>query len=190
MNDRLFRLLGLMFGYLAWLLFIILLVGRFSSLVIGGALVSSASVLFVIFIRAKIPRFHKGMSIILVGLTITVFYNFLVRGDVACLLESIRSPACEFKFADENDWVWVNTIDMMVQLLVIACGGAGGSLIAAYADTFASDQDRSPVYEDSGSKMELIRLQKQMRSLGRKVSVIIVLLGALLLLFFVCQVIL
>lgn len=153
---------------------------------VGALLVIVTSIVFAVLIRLRIPRFHKGFFILTLGVETTIFYNYLAKKYIICLLAVTPDLECRKLFPDYSFYfVWANSIDNLITLLTLACAGAGGSLIAAYGDSLTSDKDTVDISDRESSRLELKEIKAQMAIFGRKLNFILIMLFIVLIFRFI-----
>ena len=89
---------------------------------------TAAFVLFIFLLELKASRFPKGMLLIAYGVLFQVFFTIYY-----------------FQSIDRNNPYIEDLkiqLDLYMQVLLFACAGAGGSIIANYADTSSSDYEK------------------------------------------------
>lgn len=94
------------------------------SLYIG---IMGAFIIFMTIINSSQPRFIKGMGLIAFGVTFQFFYTELFK-----LSLNISG------FATEDP---ISLLNVYTDVLLFACAGAGGSIVALYADKNSNDND-------------------------------------------------
>lgn len=109
-------------------------------------------------------RIIKGLLIILLGVSFQTIYLELI-----------------FIFVPENTIPedWKSYLDIYSQVLLFACSGAGGSIIAAHADKTSLDNDAAvPSKKIPDLKPELKHLTKTIENLNKKFNITIGVLTA------------
>lgn len=91
----------------------------------GVVMVASSALIFPILLEMKTERAFKGYWLVGFGAFIVVWHAMVV--DSPSLSEVAR-----------------NSMQVLVQMFSIACGGAGGSIIAAHGDTSTTDAPIPP----------------------------------------------
>lgn len=90
----------------------------------------SGFALFILILEVKTIRFAKGMLLIAFGVLFQVlypkYYFFIIKQDPL----KVESLAIQ--------------LELYMQVLLFACAGAGGSIIANYADKSSSDYEQNP----------------------------------------------
>lgn len=102
----------------------------FSNPAIYGA-ICSAFATFIIFLEIRQERVPKGMLLILSG----VFFQLIYSKFLLHFIDMNTSP-----------YDAINYLEIFGQVLLLACSGAGGSIIAAHADRSSSDIEDRPAH--------------------------------------------
>lgn len=134
----------------------------------------SGLVLFLFLIEMKQERVEKGFCILMYGLSLQIIYSPLVFN--ASVLDAMS--ASERKL-----------LDVFIQIIVLACAGAGGSIIAAHADRSATDNDPVAMVLDKtviDNTRTINALIANTDNLNRKANWLIGLLVAVLVIGVVC----
>ena len=115
------------------------------------AALGSAFMTFLIFLDVKQDRVIKGFTLIGIGVVYQLVYPrfFYVFVDV----QSIPSELAEH-------------FSIFGQVILLACSGAGGSIIAAHADKTSSD------YEDRKSAFNIVDNTKHIQKLIQRTSML------------------
>lgn len=152
-------------------------------LVTGGGLLVVSTLLFGLALDMKTTRIRKGVLTIGLGVITVMIYNLAVKEPIKCALVMSYEPStCVLDFSQTvNGFIAANTIDTMVLLISLACGGVGGSILAAHGDKTATDSQASS-HSNASDVTPLIEsiIQKLDRQ-NRKINMISV--GAVLVLF-------
>lgn len=110
----------------------------------GGFLCVVAVLLFGLLLDMKTLRVRKGILIIGLGVITSMVYKFGVAEYVKCALELTHASGMCKVDVPPSVFITANTIDTVVLLLSIACGGVGGSILAAHGDVTATDAKSAP----------------------------------------------
>ncbi|MGB7644402.1 MAG: hypothetical protein WBM22_03005 [Pseudomonas fluorescens] len=109
-------------------------------------------------------RVIKGLLIILFG----VFFQTLYLKFIFIFTPKKIIPAD-----------YISYLDIYSQVLVFACSGAGGSLIAAHADRTSLDNEKSDKKNEvADTKLDLRKLTKTVDKLNKKFNLIIGIMAA------------
>lgn len=148
-----------------WILFIGVIVAVFvfaakvpyneQPIATGGFLCLIAVILFGLALDMRTPRVRKGILIIGLGVITTMLYKFGVAVNMECALKLSYDPeTCKLDLPDYG-FIAANTIDTVILLISIACGGIGGSILAAHGDVTATDA-KSAAPADPGDIQTLL----------------------------------
>lgn len=115
----------------------------------------SGIIAFIFLLDMKDERVTKGFAIIGFGIIVQLIYTLV------------------FKDAVPKTTLLGSNLDLFAQCIVIACSGAGGSIIAVHGDKSATDADTasSPhISPDNAIRLEL--LMKKTDRLGTRLTVL------------------
>lgn len=116
----------------------------------GVVMIASSALIFPILLEMKTERVFKGYCLVGFGAFIVVWHAMVV--DSPSLSEVAK-----------------NSMQVLVQMFSIACGGAGGSIIAAHGDTSTTDAPIPPgrlsLSNDSQRILDLQSLTEKQTSL-------------------------
>lgn len=123
---------------------------------------STAGILIFIFLlEVKASRFPKGMLLISYGVLFQVFFTMYY-----------------FQYIDRNNPYIEDLkvqLDLYMQVLLFACAGAGGSIIANYADKSSSDyEQKQPISNTIDNTKHIDRLIANTNKIERKVNLSII----------------
>lgn len=110
----------------------------------GGVLCVAAVLLFGLLLDMKTLRVRKGILMIGLGVITSMVYKFGVAEYMKCALELTHAPGTCPDPVPPSVFIKANTIDTLVLLISIACGGVGGSILAAHGDVTATDAKSAP----------------------------------------------
>jgi hypothetical protein len=105
----------------------------------GGVLCVAAVLLFGLLLDMKTLRVRKGILMVGLGVITSMVYKFGVAEYMKCALELTHAPGTCTDPVPPSVFIKANTIDTLVLLITIACGGVGGSILAAHGDVTATD---------------------------------------------------
>lgn len=118
----------------------------------------------IMILDVRQDRVIKGLLIILFG----VFFQTLYLRFIYIFVPKETIPAD-----------YISYLDIYSQVLVFACSGAGGSLIAAHADRTSLDNEKSDKKNEvADQKLELSELTKTVEKLNKKFNLIIGIISA------------
>lgn len=102
----------------------------FSNIAIFGA-IASAFATFIVFLEVRLERVPKGILLILSGVFLQAIYpKFLLY-----FIDMDTAP-------DDA----INHLEIFGQVILLACSGAGGSIIAVHADRSSKDINDKPAH--------------------------------------------
>ena len=110
----------------------------------GGVLCVAAVLLFGLLLNMKTLRIRKGILMIGLGVITSMVYKFGVAEYMKCALELTHAPGTCTAYVPVYVFTAANTIDTVILLMTIACGGVGGSILAAHGDVTATDAKGAP----------------------------------------------
>ena len=110
----------------------------------GGVLCVAAVLLFGLLLDMKTLRVRKGILMVGLGVITSMVYKFGVAEYMKCALELTHAPGTCTDPVPAAVFIKANTIDTVVLLISIACGGVGGSILAAHGDVTATDAKGAP----------------------------------------------
>lgn len=110
----------------------------------GGFLCVVAVLLFGLLLNMKTLRIRKGILMIGLGVITSMVYKFGVAEYMKCALELTHAPGTCTAYVPVHVFTAANTIDTVILLITIACGGVGGSILAAHGDVTATDAKGAP----------------------------------------------
>lgn len=110
----------------------------------GGVLCVATVLLFGLLLDMKTLRVRKGILMIGLGVITSMVYKFGVAEYMKCALELTHAPGTCPDPVPPTVFIKANTIDTVVLLISIACGGVGGSILAAHGDVTATDAKSAP----------------------------------------------
>ncbi|WP_437884521.1 hypothetical protein [Pseudomonas sp. LRF_L74] len=153
------RIAFIVFAVLCWVIFIPLL--KFYGLWQGTVALTylSSAVAMLAILVVKQDRFVKGIALVAYGVFISGVIPLFVKGTHDTMPEESKQ-----------------TLENFSQIIMLACSGAGGSLIAAFADGSSSDREKYSVAERGSDLSQMVSL---MAGLVTKVNVLITLLVVL-----------
>lgn len=105
----------------------------------GGFLCVVAVILFGLALDMRAPRVRKGTLIIGLGVITSMVYKLGVAQQLKCALELCHEAGTCTANVPADVFIPANTIDTVILLISIACGGVGGSMLAAHGDVTATD---------------------------------------------------
>jgi hypothetical protein len=105
----------------------------------GGFMCVVAVLLFGLLLDMKTLRVRKGILMIGLGVITSMAYKFGVAEYMKCALELTHEPGTCTDSVPPFVFITANTIETVILLISIACGGVGGSILAAHGDVTATD---------------------------------------------------
>jgi len=105
----------------------------------GGFLCVVTVLLFGLLLDMKTLRVRKGILMIGLGVITSMIYKFGVAEYMKCALELTHEPGTCTDSVPPFVFITANTIETVILLISIACGGVGGSILAAHGDVTATD---------------------------------------------------
>lgn len=128
----------------------------------GGVMIVSAALIFPILLDMKTERVFKGYCLVGFGAFIVVWHAVVVDSP---LLSEVAK----------------NSMQVLVQMFSIACGGAGGSIIAAHGDTSSTDAATPPgQLSFSSDSQRILNLQSLTKKQTSWLKTLCGLVGALI----------
>ncbi|NWB91606.1 hypothetical protein [Pseudomonas agarici] len=121
---------------------------------IGGCFI-----LFITALEVEQERFLKGMTLIVFGVLLQLFYPKYFT----IFLAGQTVPV------DINEH-----LEIFSQVILLACSGAGGSIIANYADKNTSNSDRYPtLHTIKDNTQHILNLIENTKKLDKKFNIVI-----------------
>lgn len=128
------------------------------SLYIG---VMGALIIFMTIINSSRPRLIKGMSLIIFGVTFQLIYTKL-------FLISLKTSS----FTTEDP---ETLLKLYTDVILFACSGAGGSIVALYADKNSSDNDDQKTNHTFLTEKQLLKsINTNINALHRRFNTVII----------------
>ncbi|MGY2313550.1 hypothetical protein ACW9I6_02600 [Pseudomonas sp. SDO5522_S412] len=137
----------------------------------------SGYLIFILLLDVKTMRFPKGMLLIGYGVLFQVLYTkwyFFIVDPKTPNIEDLKVQ-----------------LDLYMQVLLFACAGAGGSIIANYADKSSSDYDKAlPSSNIIDNTKHIDALRDNIIAFGRKIDLALAISSASLLIASITAVVL
>ena len=121
----------------------------------------SSLMAFIFILDYKAERFMKGMGLILFGIIVGIILP-------EALFSELLSKQ---KLAESDSFDITKKLDIFSNLMVFACSGAGGSILANHADKSSTDREEVLIQETVIDKTKNIEfLSKQVLQLNKRVG--------------------
>jgi len=109
----------------------------------GGFLCGGAALLLGLLLDMKTLRIPKGTLMIGLAVITSMVYKFGVAEHVKCALELTHAPGTCTDPVPLHVFITATIIDTVILVITIACGGVGGSILAAHGDVSTTDAKSS-----------------------------------------------
>lgn len=140
----------------------------------GIFLCTVAVFLFGLALDMRTTRIRKGMLILGIGVITGMLYKLALKPAMKCALSLVYlDEPCVLDLAEYvNGFITANTIDTLILLITIACGGVGGSILAAHCDVTATDAKNTSAAAPSNIQTLLESIESKLDRQNLKLNLV------------------